>query len=449
MAAMDLTDVNLPYNLDAEQAVLGAVIVDPMQLSAVAARLHPDSFKVPLHGNLYSVIYQMHINGQQIDIVTVIEMAVRQGVFDSQDDARDYLLKLAENAISPSSIESYIDIIDDKAMVRQLMTASKEIFDLASAGTEETSTLLDFAEKKIFDIRNDKEVKGLTHIRPIVTGQFEALMKLCENPGDNKITGLHTSYPALDKVIFGLNGSDLLLIAARPGMGKTSFAVNMATNVAKLYPDKCVCIFSLEMSKEQIVDRILSSEARITSDQMRTGAIESSKWSDIGEAVDILSKLNIYVDDTASISIGEMKAKLRRMKNLGVVVIDYLQLMSTGRRDGNRVNEISEITRSLKIMAKELNVPVITLSQLSRGPEQRDNKRPMLSDLRESGSIEQDADIVMFLYREGYYNKETEYPNLCELLVAKNRHGETGKIDLNWEGQFTRFSEVVYRNDER
>lgn len=445
MATLEIADVNLPYNLDAEQAVLGSVLVDPAQFATLATRLQPEYFKVKLHSDIYSSMYQMHITGQQIDIVTVIETTVRHNVFENQEDAKAYLVKLADNAISPSSVESYINIIEDKYMVRELMMASKEIFEVASSGSEETSSLLDFAEKKIFDIRNDKEIKGLTHIRPIIATQINTLMELCENPDSDKISGLHTSFSSLDKYIFGLNPSDLILIAARPGMGKTSFATNIATNVAKLYPQKSICIFSLEMSKEQIVARILSSEARITSDEMRTGKINSTKWAEIGEASDVLSQLQIYIDDTANISIGEMKAKLRRMKNLGAVVIDYLQLMSTNRKDGNRVNEISEITRNLKIMAKELSVPVITLSQLSRGPEQRPDKRPMLSDLRESGSIEQDADIVLFLYRGGYYDKEAANPNACECIIAKNRHGETATVGLNWDGQYTRFSEVEYR----
>ncbi|MBD5115838.1 MAG: replicative DNA helicase [Ruminococcaceae bacterium] len=444
MPAIDLSEINLPFNLDAEQAVLGSVLVDPTTVSSITARLHPEHFKVQLHSDLFSVIYQMSISGQQIDIVTVMENAVRQGVFENSDEAKTYLVKLAETAINPSGIESYISIITDKYMIRQLMIVSKEIFDLAAAGTEETSALLDLAEKKIFDIRDDKDLQGLTHIKPLVTQQLETLSELSENPESAHGTGLSTSYSNLDKIIYGLNPSDFILIAARPGMGKTSFGTNIAANVAKNYRTKKICIFSLEMSKEQIAARILQSEARISSDAMRTGNIPDNKWTDIGEAVDVLSQVEIYIDDTANISLGEMKAKLRRMKNLGLVIIDYLQLMSTGRRDGNRVAEISEITRSLKIMAKELNVPVISLSQLSRGPEQRPDKRPMLSDLRDSGSIEQDADIVMFLYRDGYYNKEAEYPNACECIVAKNRHGETGTVPMNWEGEYTRFTGVDY-----
>lgn len=443
-AAIDLSEINLPFNLDAEQAVLGSVLVDPSSVSEITAKLHPEHFKIQLHSDLFSVIYQMSISGQQIDVVTVMENALRQGVFENGEEARTYLVKLAETAINPSGIDSYIKIICDKYMIRQLMLVSKEIFDLAAAGTEETPALLDLAEKKIFDIRDEKNIQGLTHIKPLVTQQLETLSELSENPESAHGTGISTSYASLDRIIYGLNPSDFILIAARPGMGKTSFATNIAANVAKNYKTKKICIFSLEMSKEQIAARILQSEARISSDAMRTGQVADSKWADIGEAVDVLSQVEIYIDDTANISLGEMKAKLRRMKNLGLVIIDYLQLMSTGRRDGNRVAEISEITRSLKIMAKELNVPVISLSQLSRSPEQRPDKRPMLSDLRDSGSIEQDADIVMFLYRDGYYNKEAEFPNACECIVAKNRHGETGTVPMNWEGEYTRFTGVDF-----
>ena len=448
MAGPELSELNLPFNLDAEQAVLGSMLVDPDTVHDVVAKLSAGHFKVQLHSDLFSVISGMSITGEDIDIVTVMETAVRKGIFENGDEAKAYLLKLADAAISPSSIESYISIICDKYTVRQLMTVSSEIFDLASAGTEETSALLDFAEKKIFDIRDGRDVDGLTHIKTLVTQQLDVLTELSENPDSFKGSGLSTSYKNLDNIIFGLNPSDLILIAARPGMGKTSFATNIAANVGKKYPNKTICIFSLEMSKEQIAARILQSEARISSDQMRTGIINDKQWMDIGQAVDVLSQVEMYIDDTASITVGAMKAKLRRMKNLGLVVIDYLQLMSTGRRDGNRVLEISEITRNLKIMAKELNVPVIALSQLSRGPEQRPDKRPMLSDLRDSGSIEQDADIVMFLYRDGYYNKEAQYPNACECIVAKNRHGETGTVAMNWNGQITRFTGVDFTHGQ-
>lgn len=446
MAAIDVSDLNLPYNLDAEQAVIGSIIVEPSAYDKVAKTLSPNHFKEKLHTELFSVIVQMQTLSNDINIVTVIEQSMRQGIFETQEDAKTYIMKLVDLAISPSSIESYAKIIEEKFLTRQLMMASKEIYDLSSAGTEEPNTLLDFAETKIFNIRGDRSNDGLVHIKNIITSEVQNLMKLCEDP--NSSTGLGTGFSGLDSCIFGLNQSDLIILAARPGMGKTSFATNIAVNVAKRYKEKQICIFSLEMSKEQIVSRILSSEARVTSEEMKTGKISSDKWKDIGEAADVLQQLNIYVNDMSNISINEMKSQLRRMNNLGVVVIDYLQLMSTGRADGNRVNEISEITRNLKIMAKELNVPVITLSQLSRGSEQRPDKHPMLSDLRESGSIEQDADIVLFLYREGYWDKASENPNSCECIVAKNRHGETRTVPLYWDGQFTRFSEVETRYAE-
>lgn len=445
MAAIELTDSILPYSLDAEQAVLGSILVDASLVAHVTDKLEADCFHIALHRDIFGVIGKMFVSGEDINIVSLIDNCLRQSVFDTQDEARAYLLKLAETAINPSSIESYAAILTEKYLVRKLMIASKEIYDLAVSGTEEPTQLLDFAEKRIFDIRSDRDVSGLKPIGPIVRDQLRLLAQLAEDPNGAAFTGLHTAFPSVDKLIFGLNPSDLILIAARPGMGKTSFAMNIAVNVAKLYKDKKICVFSLEMSREQIVSRMLSSEGKITSEQMRTGKIEKPQWQSLGDAAQVLNQLEVYVDDTANISIGEMKAKLRRMKNLGVVIIDYLQLMTTNRKDGNRVSEISEITRNLKIMAKELNVPVISLSQLSRGPEQRPDKRPMLSDLRDSGSIEQDADIVLFLYRNGYYDKEDENQNACECIVAKNRHGETGTAPLYWDGQFTRFTDTEYR----
>ena len=295
-------------------------------------------------------------------------------------------VRLAEAAISPSSVERYAEIVEEKYLLRQLIYASKEIYELSASGSQDAQELLDFAEKKIYDIRGGREIKGLRSIKPVVIETIQQLSKLAAQE-DNTGTGMSTSFSMLDKHIYGLNNSDLVLIAARPGMGKTSFVMNIAVNVAKKYRDKKIAVFSLEMAREQIVSRLLSSEARIASEKMRTGKIDRNEWKSIAEAADVLSQLEIYVDDTASISVCEMKSTLRSMKNLGLVIIDYLQLLSTGRRDGNRVNEVSEITRNLKIMAKELNVPVITLSQLSRGPESRPDKRPMLSDLRESGYI--------------------------------------------------------------
>ena len=452
MAEYDLSGVNIPYNLDAEQSVLGTVLMDGEAMSELATILQPDHFYVAVNKAVYGVMLNMFITGERIDVVTVLEACMRQGIFETNEQAKEYLTRIMTAVPSISSVSKYAQIVVDKYMVRSLIFAAKEIIDNANEGAEDANTLIDFAEQKIFDIRSGAEIKGLTHISGIVLDRINALndlYKQAKSGGGASITGLSTLYKELDKRIYGLNRSDLIILAARPGMGKTSFAMNIATNVGKKYQDTAIAVFSLEMSKEQIVSRMISSEASLTSEAMKTGVIPDEKWKDIGRAAEVLSRLNIYIDDTPGITVAGIKAKLRRMKNLGLVVIDYLQLMSSTKNyNGNRVVEISDITRNLKIMAKELNFPVITLSQLARGPEQRPDKRPLLSDLRESGSIEQDADIVMFLYRNAYYDKTDPNVNACECIVAKNRHGEPGTVPLGWDGEFTRFTNAEFVRQE-
>ena len=452
MAEYDLSGVNIPYNLDAEQSVLGTVLMDGEAMSELATILQPDHFYVAVNKAVYGVMLNMFITGERIDVVTVLEACMRQGIFETNEQAKEYLTRIMTAVPSISSVSKYAQIVVDKYMVRSLIFAAKEIIDNANEGAEDANTLIDFAEQKIFDIRSGAEIKGLTHISGIVLDRINALndlYKQAKSGGGASITGLSTLYKELDKRIYGLNRSDLIILAARPGMGKTSFAMNIATNVGKKYQDTAIAVFSLEMSKEQIVSRMISSEASLTSEAMKTGVIPDEKWKDIGRAAEVLSRLNIYIDDTPGITVAGIKAKLRRMKNLGLVVIDYLQLRSSTKNyNGNRVVEISDITRNLKIMAKELNVPVITLSQLARGPEQRPDKRPLLSDLRESGSIEQDADIVMFLYRNAYYDKTDPNVNACECIVAKNRHGEPGTVPLGWDGEFTRFTNAEFVRQE-
>ena len=452
MAEYDLSGVNIPYNLDAEQSVLGTVLMDGEAMSELATILQPDHFYVAVNKAVYGVMLNMFITGERIDVVTVLEACMRQGIFETNEQAKEYLTRIMTAVPSISSVSKYAQIVVDKYMVRSLIFAAKEIIDNANEGAEDANTLIDFAEQKIFDIRSGAEIKGLTHISGIVLDRINALndlYKQAKSGGGASITGLSTLYKELDKRIYGLNRSDLIILAARPGMGKTSFAMNIATNVGKKYQDTAIAVFSLEMSKEQIVSRMISSEASLTSEAMKTGVIPDEKWKDIGRAAEVLSRLNIYIDDTPGITVAGIKAKLRRMKNLGLVVIDYLQLMSSTKNyNGNRVVEISDITRNLKIMAKELNVPVITLSQLARGPEQRPDKRPLLSDLRESGAIEQDADIVMFLYRNAYYDKTDPNVNACECIVAKNRHGEPGTVPLGWDGEFTRFTNAEFVRQE-
>ncbi len=450
MAEYDLSGVNLPYSLDAEQSVLGAVIMDGEAMSEVLGILQPEHFHISLNKRIFEVLVQMSLGGASIDIVTVLDECMRQGVFETSEQAKEYLTRIMSAVPSISSVGKYAAIVTEKYMLRSLIFASKEIIDAVNEGTQDAATLVDFAEQKIFDIRNGEENKELTHISGVVFDRIKALNELVktakENGGQPVMTGLSTMYPEVDRRISGLNKSDLIIIAARPGMGKTSFAMNIAVNVGKKYRDKAVCVFNLEMSKEQLVSRMLSSEAMLPSEALRTGRVPDNKWDDIMESADVLSQLPIYIDDTPGCNIAAIKSKLRRVKNLGLVIIDYLQLM-TSLKDyhGNRVAEISEITRNLKVMAKELNVPVIALSQLARGTEQRPDKRPLLSDLRDSGSIEQDADIVMFLYRNAYYDKTDPNPNVCECIVAKNRQGETGTAYLGWNGEFTKYTNIEVR----
>lgn len=429
---------DLPYNLEAEQTILGALLIDPDVLSTVMEYIKPESFYNPQHRELFGIIIRMFSIGVNADIITVLNEAVDQGIFETSSAGKSYLSTIMQGVPTVSNIGSYCRIVEEKFYIRSLVIAAREIITFASDGQEDAKTLLDSAEQKIYDIRQGRDVEGLTKIDEVIVDAYDRLQKIT-GPDKDKYLGAKSGFVELDAVIMGLNKSDLLIIAARPGMGKTSFAMNIVSNVARR-ADKQVAFFSLEMSKEQLATRLLSSEALVSSGCLKTGKISADEWVRLASGADIISRMPIYLDDSGGITVPQMKAKLRRMNNLGLVVIDYLQLMSSGKRNDNRTTEISEITRQLKLMAKEMNVPIITLSQLSRGPESRTDHRPMLSDLRESGSIEQDADIIMFLYRDSYYNKESEQQNISECIVAKNRHGETGTVNLVWDGQYTRFS---------
>ncbi|MCL2633659.1 MAG: replicative DNA helicase [Oscillospiraceae bacterium] len=444
--AIEINNSNLPYSLDAEQTVLGTIVLDSAAMAEVTVFLKPEHFHVALHRDLFGVLYRMFITNMPIDLVTIIESTIQQKVFENQDEARSYLLKMAESVVNPSGIADYARIIEEKHMIRNLMYACKEVFDMASTGAEEPQHIMDYAESKVFELRTERDSGGLIHIKPFIDSRIKELKAIQADP--HKSRNMSTSFNDLDKCIHGLAPSNLIIIAGRPGMGKTSLAVNIAIGAAMKQPKKEVVIFSFEMSSEQLVSRIISSEAMITADQMRYGQINKDGWINIANTAERLSGLELYIDDSPNVSIGEMKAKLRRKTNLGLVVIDHLNLMSTGRRDGNRVQEVSEITRNIKLMAKDLDVPVILVSQLSRLNENRSatNKRPVLSDLRESGSIEQDSDIVLMLYREHYYNKEFEKPNLCECIIAKNRHGETCTIPLNWDERYTKFTSMDFKH---
>ena len=449
MAELDISSIDLPYNTDAEQMVLGSAISDPDLVSRVIDKLTPEHFHVKLHSGIYSVMQKMFVSGEDINIVSLGEQCVRQKVFATAEESREYLYKLSVMAVESSSIESYAQYLDEKFVMRQLISVSRDIFEKATSGTEEPASLLEYAEKRIMDIRGTNEASGLLNIHPTVIDLLKHLIDINQHPENNMI-GISSGFGTLDKVIYGLMPSSLILIAARPGMGKTSFAMNIAVNAARLNRDKKVAVFSLEMSRSQLVERMLSSEGRINADLLKTGQIDSKQWQGLYEAAEMLMDSEIYVDDTANITIGEMKAKLRRMNNIGLVVIDYIGLVTVkGKNSGNRVAEVTEITRNMKVMAKELNVPVIALSQLSRSPDAREDKRPILSDLRDSGSAEQDADVVLFLYRDHYYNKEkTDQINSCECIVAKNRHGKLCTVPLRWEGDCTRFTSVETRYED-
>ena len=434
------TESRLPFSLEAEQSVLGAALLDSGCVPDLVRLVRPEYFYREQHRLIFEVISAKFTLGEPIDIVTVMEAAVREEIFSTPEETKTYLAQLAQIVPSVHNLEAYTNILREKYHLRTLITTSRDIIEQAEAPTAESDGLLDYAEQKIYDIRNGHNNDSLVPVSRVVLETFDHLQRLSgENRAD--YLGISTGYSDLDRTITGLNKSDLILVAARPGMGKTAFALNIAANVA-LRGKKTVAVFSLEMSREQLMNRLFAAEGGIDSRKLLTGELSTEDWGKVADLSPIFGASSLYMDDTAGITVAEMKAKLRRVRDLGLVVIDYLQLMSSSRRSENRVQEVSEITRSLKIMAKELNVPVITLSQLSRGPDSRSDHRPMLSDLRESGSIEQDADIVLFLYREAYDEKEREDQSETECIVAKNRHGETGKIDLRWDGRYTRFFSV-------
>lgn len=441
---------NLPYSAEAEQSVLGSILLDSDCLARVMDILPSgEFFHLSVHREIYSTMLELFTLSKPVDLITILDRL--KGKKDITDgDTKSYLMQLAEIVPSISRVEEYARIVRDKYLTRSLIVASREIIDDAGHPVDEVSKLIDSAEQRIFDIRDGKSTKGLEPISDVILETFDRLDML--NSDESELyKGIPTGIGLLDNVITGLNRSDLILLAARPGMGKTSFALNIAKHVAMKCKRK-VAFFSLEMTKEQLASRLLSMEALISGTTLRTGKLSSEEWVRLIEAGDVLSKSQIYLDDTPGITVPEIKAKLRRLKNVDLVLIDYLQLMSASRRIDNRVQEISEITRNLKILAKEFMVPVVTLSQLSRASEQRAEHKPQLSDLRDSGSIEQDADIVLFLYREDYYktnenDSDDADKNSGECIVAKNRHGETRSVPLHWQGEFMRFTSVVQDNE--
>ena len=435
----------LPHSVEAEQAVLGSMLIDPRCVPEVIDKLRPDDFYLRQNREIYETIYSMFNYSLTIDPVTVLENMKQNGYYD-ENLSRGYILQLMDTTPTAANVKEYIDILKDKTLLRRVYETSGDLIALIQQGTDTGQDILEAAEQRIYAIRQGRSARGLTPISDVLIDVYDRLSELAAS--ESAIPGMSTGLRDLDRAISGLNKSDLILLAARPGMGKTSFALNIALNVAKS-TQKTVAVFSLEMSREQLATRLLSSEACVENYRLKTGNLRETDWEKIAAAATVLNKVDIRIDDNPMLSVADMNAKCRRLDNLGLVVIDYLQLMTSAggqsRGGENRQQVVSDISRSLKIMAKELNVPVICLSQLSRANEKRDDKRPMLSDLRESGAIEQDADIVLFLYRDDYYNEDSEKHNIAECIVAKNRHGETGKVELRWMPEYTQFSTLDNR----
>ena len=437
-----------PHDIEAEQAVIGSMLTDMEAVVSSIENLKPEDFYREDNKLIFSAMVNLYNRSEPIDLITVKSELESMGKFD-QVGGIEYLADLPEKVPTTANANKYIKIVEDKSTLRRLIKTANEIIELGYDPTEELDDIMEGAEKKIFNLMQDKNQKGYTPIKDILVDSFNQLEELYNRK--QHITGVPTGFIDLDYRTAGLHGSEFILIAARPAMGKSAFVLNIAANAA-LKANIPVAIFSLEMSKEQMVNRILCSEAMVDSNKVRTGKLDEEDWAKLAEAIGPLSETGIYIDDTPGISITEIRAKCRKLKlekNIGLVIIDYLQLVqgSSRRAQGSREQEISEISRSLKILAKELDVPVIALSQLSRAVEQRPDHRPMLSDLRESGSIEQDADIVMFLYRDDYYNEDSEKKDIAEVIIAKQRSGSTGTVDLGWLGSYTKFVNLEKRFD--
>ena len=442
----ELLSRQAPQSLEAEQAVLGSILIDSRCVADVIGLLRPEDFYLQQNREIYETIYTMFNFSQTIDPVTVLDKMREMGVY--QDNSRDYVLQLMEITPTAANVQRYANIVREKAMLRGLGQAASDISEMVHDQVGTPQEMLETAEKKIFALRKGERGDSLEHIGTVLHKVFDNLTELSQS--DSAIPGLSSGLRDLDMKINGLNKSDLLLVAARPAMGKSAFALNIGVNVAKKY-NKTVAIFNLEMSKEQLTMRLLASESFVELQKLATGKLSDEEWTKLSMAASSLSQTDIRIDDNPTVTVADINAKCRRLENLGLVVIDYLQLMQGsgyGKNSENRVTVVGEISRALKIMAKELNIPVICLSQLSRAVESRTDKRPILSDLRESGAIEQDADSVMFLYRDEYYNENSEDKGLAECIVAKNRHGETGTVKMQWFGPYQTFTDREWKHAE-
>ncbi len=436
---MEAVGRTIPYSVEAEQAVIGGILIDPNSIAAVSEIIKEQDFYFEHNKNIFASMQVLFNSNQPIDIVTVADLLEQNGILEAIGGI-NYLSSVAGSVPTTANISQYAEIVSQKSLLRKLVEAGGKIADLGYDAPNGVEAAVEEAEKIIFDVLQNKDSQGIIHIKEVLGTSFNMMQEMAEKKG--KVSGVPTGFGYLDQMTSGLQNSDLILIAARPAMGKTSFALNIAQNAA-IRNGVTTAVFNLEMSREQLANRIICGEAMVSGNKLKEGSLDADDWIRIGENLAQIEKAPIFIDDSSAVTVSEIRAKCRRLKqryNLGLVVIDYLQLMQGGgRSDGNRQQEVSEISRSLKILAKELNIPIITLSQLSRGPEGRTNKRPMLSDLRESGAIEQDADIVIFLYRDEYYNPDSPDKNIAECIIAKHRNGETGTIKLWWDGSHTKF----------
>ena len=439
----------LPHNLEAEQAVLGSMLIDQNCIKDVMDKLQPGDFYLQQNRDIFETMYTMFSYSRPIDPVTVVGEMQKNGTFD-ENTTQNYIIQLMDITPTSANVMEYVALVRGKSLLRSVATAAGEITSMVREGSGDPEDVLEVAEQKIYAVRQGRSSQDMASIGTVLSGVLENIEQLSAEGG--RLPGISSGFSAIDAKLSGLNKSDLILLAARPGMGKTSLALNIALNVGK-NSGKTVAMFSLEMSKEQLALRLLSSEALVESNRLLTGELRESDWMKVAEAAGVLSRADIRLDDNPLLTVSDMNAKCRRLDNLGLVVIDYLQLMSSAggsmKHSGeSRQQAVSDISRMLKIMAKELQVPVLCLSQLSRANEKRDDKRPMLSDLRESGAIEQDADIVLFIFREDYKSPDSDKRNIDELIVEKNRHGETGKVELKWMPEFTTFDTLEKRFGE-
>ena len=428
-----------PHSVESEQSILGSILLDKDAIITVTETIQPEDFYKEAHKIIYECMLKLNSKNEPIDLITLTEELKKQDSLENIGGI-SYITSLSTIVPTTTNVKYYADIVKEKSVLRKLIKVSNDILNSGYDNSVKVEEILEQAEKKIFDISQEKSSEDFKSINSVLMDTYDMIEKLYTNK--EEITGITTGFDDLNKKINGLQRTDLILVAARPAMGKTAFSLNLVQNAA-LKGNASVAVFSLEMSKEQLVQRMLSAQSNVELKKIKTGNLDENDWPRIIDAMSVLSNANIYIDDTPGIKMSELRSKCRKLKiekGLDFVLIDYLQLMEGEGNNENRQQEISKISRSLKIIAKELNCPVVALSQLSRAPEQRSDHRPMLSDLRESGSVEQDADIVMFLYRDEYYHPDSERKNIGEIIISKNRHGETGSVELVWLGEIQKFA---------